>query len=140
LTPRFGARLLPRLGEGKRDEPRPGASRRTRGRTHLDHRTSQAARTDDDHRDPDPVWWRSHHQPRVRHPRNEDERQPLNQWIRASPELGAVADLDRALHDPVVPANLLPNYDSEGRNRQQGISTVGSAITQLSCLDGLGGV
>jgi lysophospholipase L1-like esterase len=45
-------------------------------------------------------------------PENEDKRQQLNQWIRASRELGRVADLDRALHDPAAPSNLLPSYDS----------------------------
>jgi lysophospholipase L1-like esterase len=45
-------------------------------------------------------------------PENEDKRQQLNQWIRASPELGTVADLDRELHDPAAPANLLSSYDS----------------------------
>ncbi|WP_371782792.1 SGNH/GDSL hydrolase family protein [Streptosporangium subroseum] len=45
-------------------------------------------------------------------PESEETRQRLNQWIRANQEFDAVADLDRVLHDPAVPAALLPRYDS----------------------------
>jgi lysophospholipase L1-like esterase len=43
---------------------------------------------------------------------NEETRQRLNHWIRTNPGLGAVADLDRALHDTATPNYLLPSYDS----------------------------
>ncbi|BCB74463.1 hypothetical protein Pflav_008730 [Phytohabitans flavus] len=45
-------------------------------------------------------------------PENEEKRQQVNQWIRATPDLGGIADLDRAVGDPAAPTNLLPHYDS----------------------------
>ncbi|GBG13107.1 uncharacterized protein NMK_0645 [Novimethylophilus kurashikiensis] len=41
----------------------------------------------------------------------EKVRQALNQWIRTSGELDAVADFDALLRDPAHPGKLLPTYD-----------------------------
>ncbi|HEV2424794.1 MAG TPA: SGNH/GDSL hydrolase family protein [Terriglobia bacterium] len=45
-------------------------------------------------------------------PRGEDDRQAVNQWIRAPGHFDAVIDFDKALRDPQKPAVLLPAYDS----------------------------
>jgi len=39
-------------------------------------------------------------------------RQAVNQWIRTSAKLDAVADFDAATRDPNQPARLLPKFDS----------------------------
>lgn len=46
-------------------------------------------------------------------PRQEAERQALNQWIRDVAPFDAVVDFDAALRDPAAPTRLLPAYDSD---------------------------
>ena len=45
-------------------------------------------------------------------PAHEVARQAVNAWIRTSGKFDAVIDMDAAIRDPAVPANLLPAYDS----------------------------
>ena len=45
-------------------------------------------------------------------PRNEADRQAINQWIRAPGHFDAVIDFDKAMRDPQHPERLLPAYDS----------------------------
>lgn len=50
--------------------------------------------------------WRSYS------PEQEATRQAVNDWIRTTDELDAVADLDAAIRDPEDPQRMLPVYDS----------------------------
>ena len=45
-------------------------------------------------------------------PENEQKRQAVNQWIRASGVYDGVIDFDAAIRDPEKPARMLPQYDS----------------------------
>jgi lysophospholipase L1-like esterase len=45
-------------------------------------------------------------------PLSEEDRQRVNQWIRADGHFDAVIDFDRVLRDPQHPGQLLPGYDS----------------------------
>lgn len=44
-------------------------------------------------------------------PRNEADRQAINQWIRTPGNFDAVVDFDKAMRDPEQPDRLLPAYD-----------------------------
>lgn len=44
--------------------------------------------------------------------RDEQDRQAVNQWIRAPGHFDAVIDFDRTMRDPNHPDRLLPSYDS----------------------------
>ncbi len=44
-------------------------------------------------------------------PRNEADRQEINQWIRTPGNFDAVIDFDKAVRDPQHPDHLLPAYD-----------------------------
>ncbi|MFD2795398.1 SGNH/GDSL hydrolase family protein [Promicromonospora vindobonensis] len=45
-------------------------------------------------------------------PEQEATRQAVNDWIRTSDELDAVADFDETIRDPQDPQRMLPRYDS----------------------------
>lgn len=45
-------------------------------------------------------------------PSNEEDRQMVNQWIRAAGHFDAVVDLDKLMADPHDPTRLRPTYDS----------------------------
>lgn len=45
-------------------------------------------------------------------PGNEEKRQTVNNWIRATAEYDGVIDFDRVLRDPNDPSRLLPLFDS----------------------------
>jgi lysophospholipase L1-like esterase len=45
-------------------------------------------------------------------PLSEEDRQSVNQWIRAAGHFDAVIDFDNVLRDPQHPSQLLPAYDS----------------------------
>jgi lysophospholipase L1-like esterase len=45
-------------------------------------------------------------------PENEQKRQAVNQWIRASGVYDGVIDFDAAIRDPAKPTRMLPQYDS----------------------------